>query len=145
MLFFIQLNLNAQTEIDSSKICPPRTILEIFKKKDSIYVVKPIKNSFFLIIPAIGSQPATGFFYGAVAQYTFKGKEKADKYSIANVGITYTTKKQWLVNVKNNILLKNNRIFLSGDYRLYIFSQPNYGLGTNIIPPRRNQELWFQH
>ncbi|MBJ2124645.1 MULTISPECIES: BamA/TamA family outer membrane protein [unclassified Flavobacterium] len=143
LLFFIQLNLNAQTEIDSSKICPPRTILEIFKKKDSIYVVKPIKNSFFLIIPAIGSQPATGFFYGAVAQYTFKGKEKADKYSIANVGITYTTKKQWLVNVKNNILLKNNRIFLSGDYRLYIFSQPNYGLGTNIIPPRRNQEPGF--
>ena len=143
LLFFIHFASIAQTDSITSELCPPKTILEIFKKKDSVYVVKPIKNSFFLIIPAIGSQPATGFFYGAVAQYTFKGKEKADKYSIANVGITYTTKKQWLVNIKNNILLKNNKIFLSGDYRIYIFSQPNYGLGTNIIPPARDKPQGF--
>ena len=143
LLFFIQFTLIAQNDSINPEICPPKTIIEIFKKKDSIYVVKPIKNSFFLIIPAIGSQPATGFFYGAVAQYTFKGKEKADKYSIANMGITYTTKKQWLINIKNNILLKNNKIFLSGDYRMYIFSQPNYGLGTNIIPAARDKPPGF--
>lgn len=40
-------------------------------------------------------------------------------------------------------MLKNNKIFLNGDYRLYIFSQPNYGLGTNIIPPRGNQQENF--
>ena len=137
LLFFIPFTVFAQNDSVSSEICRPKTILEIFKKRDSVYIVKPVKNSFFLVIPVIGSQPATGFVFGAVAQYTFKGKQKADKYSIANLGITYTTKKQWLVNVKNNILLKNNRIFLSGDYRLYIFSQPNYGLGTNIIPNRR--------
>ncbi|MFH6948661.1 BamA/TamA family outer membrane protein [Flavobacterium sp. FlaQc-51] len=134
LLFFIAFNSIAQTESINPELCPPRTILEIFKKKDSAYVVKPTKNNFFLVIPAIGSQPATGFFFGGVAQYTFKGKLESDKYSIANLGITYTAKKQWLVNVKNNILLRNNRIFLSGDYRLYIFSQPNYGLGTNNIP-----------
>lgn len=140
LLFFISFNAIAQDESRNPEICPPKTILEIFKKKDSVYVVKPTKNNFFLVIPAIGSQPATGFFFGAVAQYTFKGKQDSAKYSIANLGITYTTKKQWLVNVKNNILLKNNKIFLSGDYRLYIFSQPNYGLGTNIIPHRSKQE-----
>ncbi|MFH7005549.1 BamA/TamA family outer membrane protein [Flavobacterium bizetiae] len=133
-VFFISFSSIAQTENNNPEICPPRTILEIFKKKDSSYVAKPSKNNFFLIIPAIGSQPATGFFFGAVAQYTFKGKQASDKYSIANLGITYTVKNQWLVNVKNNILLNNNKIFLSGDYRLYIFSQPNYGLGTDIIP-----------
>ena len=143
LLFFIHFASIAQNDSINPEICPPKTILEIFKKKDSVYVVKPIKNSFFLVIPAIGSQPATGFFFGAVAQYTFKGKEKADKYSIANVGITYTTKKQWLVNIKNNILLNNNKIFLSGDYRFYIFSQPNYGLGTNIIPPARDKAPGF--
>lgn len=133
-IFFISFSSIAQTENNNPEICSPRTILEIFKKKDSSYVAKPSKNNFFLIIPAIGSQPATGFFFGAVAQYTFKGKQASDKYSIANLGITYTVKNQWLVNVKNNILLNNNKIFLSGDYRLYIFSQPNYGLGTDIIP-----------
>ncbi|MEP6804892.1 MAG: BamA/TamA family outer membrane protein [Flavobacterium sp.] len=139
-LFFISFNSIAQIQNTSPEVCPPRTILEIFKKKDSAYVVKPTKNNFFLVIPAIGSQPATGFFFGAVAQYTFKGKQESDKYSVANLGITYTTKKQLLVNVKNNILLKNNKIFLSGDYRLYIFSQPNYGLGTNIIPNHSHNE-----
>lgn len=143
LFFLIHFSSIAQNDSISAELCSPKTILEIFKKKDSVYVVKPTKNSFFLIIPAIGSQPATGFFYGAVAQYTFKGKEKNDKFSIANVGITYTTKKQWLVNIKNNILLKNNRIFLSGDYRMYIFSQPNYGLGTNIIPPTRDKLKGF--
>lgn len=139
LVFFISFNAIAQTENISREICEPKTILEIFKKKDSVSVSKPSKNNFFLVIPAIGSQPATGFFFGGVAQYTFKGKEASDKYSIANLGITYTVKNQWLVNVKNNILLKNNRIFLSGDYRLYIFSQPNYGLGTNIIPHHSKQ------
>ncbi|MBB4802864.1 outer membrane protein assembly factor BamA [Flavobacterium nitrogenifigens] len=145
LLFIIPLFLNAQNEIESQsqKECSPKTILELFKKKDSLYVVKPTKNDFFLVIPAIGSQPATGFFFGGVAQYTFKGKQENDKYSVANLGILYTVKKQWMINVKNNILLKNNKIFLSGDYRYYIFSQPNYGLGTDIIPPRRDRPDGF--
>lgn len=140
LLLFISFKAMAQNEINTSEICPPKTILEIFKKKDSVKALKPAKNNFFLVIPAIGSQPATGFFFGAVAQYTFKGKQASDKYSIANLGITYTLKNQWLVNVKNNILLKNNRIFLSGDYRLYLFSQPNYGLGTTILPHHSKKE-----
>ena len=62
LLFFISFNSIAQTETINPELCPPRTILEIFKKKDSTAAVKPSKNNFFLIIPAIGSQPATGFF-----------------------------------------------------------------------------------
>lgn len=129
--------LQAQIQEQPTTACEPKTILELFKKKDSTNIVKPVKDNFFLIIPIIGSQPATGFAFGGVAQYTFKGKNVNDKYSIANLGVVYTTKKQLLVNVKNNVLLKNNKIFLSGDYRLYLFSQPNYGLGTGIIPSRK--------
>jgi hypothetical protein len=137
MALFVHANILAQTISGSKTDCPSKTLFEVFKKSDSVLVVKPIKNSFFLVIPVIGSQPATGFVFGGVAQYTFKGKEITDKYSIANLGITYTQKKQVLINVKNNVLLKNNKIFLSGDYRLYVFTQPNYGLGTNIIPTER--------
>lgn len=142
---FVSLCLNAQSEMNSQnpQICPPKTILEIFKKKDSVLTAKPVKNNFFLVIPAIGSQPATGFFFGGVAQYTFKGKQESDKYSVANLGVLYTLKNQWMINIKNNILLKNNRIFLSGDYRIYLFSQPNYGLGTDIIPPLRDHDSDF--
>jgi outer membrane protein assembly factor BamA len=135
--FWNQSLINAQTNSDSDLSCPPKTIFEIFKKKDSLLVVKPIKNSFFLVIPIIGVQPATGFSYGATAQYTFKGKDVSDKYSSANIGVVFTTKKQLMVNLKNTILLKNNKIYLSGDSRMYVFTQPNYGLGTNIIPSER--------
>lgn len=138
ILFLNPSLVTAQTDSGNVPSCPPKTVFELFKKKDSLMVVKPIKNSFLLVIPIIGVQPATGFSYGATAQYTFKGTDVSDKYSSANLGITFTTKKQLLVNVKNNILLKNNEIFLSGDYRLYIFTQPNYGLGTNIIPKNRD-------
>jgi len=134
VLFGNQSLINAQTTANIDNSCLPKTVFELFKKKDSILLVKPIKNSFLLVIPVIGAQPATGFSYGATAQYTFKGADIMDKYSSANLGVTFTTKKQLLVNVKNNILLKDNKLYLSGDYRLYIFTQPNYGLGTNIIP-----------
>jgi hypothetical protein len=132
----IPFGANAQTAIDSTKYCPEKSLPELFKRKDSVLVLKPVKNSFFLIIPIIGSQPATGFSYGFVTQYTFKGKLAEDKYSSANLGVTYTEKKQLLINVKNSVMMNHNKIFFSGDWRFYIFSQANYGLGTDIIPPR---------
>lgn len=138
LLLLFSINIQAQDVLDTipkSNECPPKSIPELFKKKDSLLVVKPVKNSFFLIVPVIGSQPATGFMFGAVAQYTFKGKEEKAKYSVANLGVTYTTKKQLMINMKNNILLNNNSLYLSGDYRFYVFTQANYGLGTGIIPP----------
>lgn len=134
LVVFVQWSAMAQTAIDSLKYCPEKSLPELFKKKDSVLVLKPAKNSFFLVMPIIGSQPATGFSYGFVSQYTFKGKMEKDKYSSVNLGATYTEKKQLLVNAKNSVMLKNNKIFLSGDWRFYIFSQANYGLGTDIIP-----------
>lgn len=139
VLFGNQSLISAQTISESGAPCPPKTVFELFKKKDSVLVVKPMKNHFLLVIPIIGSQPATGFSYGATAQYTFKGEGVLDKYSSANLGVVYTTQEQLMINVKNNILLKSNRIYLRGDYRLYIFTQPNYGLGTNIIPKNREE------
>ena len=134
LVVLLQFNIKAQTVEDSISGCPVKSLPELFKKKDSVLVLKPVKNNFFLIIPIIGSQPATGFSYGAVAQYTFKGKKEDDKYSSVNLGATFTEKHQVLINVKNSVMLKNNKIFLSGDWRFYIFSQANYGLGTDIIP-----------
>ena len=135
LIIFFPFRFIAQTTADSLRHCPAKSLPELFKKKDSVLILKPTKNRFFFIIPIIGSQPATGFSYGFVTQNTFKGKKKDDKYSSVNLGVTYTEKKQLLINVKNSVMLNNNKMFLSGDWRYYIFSQPNYGLGTDIIPP----------
>ena len=117
--------------------CPVKSLPELFKKKDSLLVVKPSKSNFFIIIPVIGSQPATGFMYGVTSQYTFKGKGAEAKYSTLSLGVNYTEKKQLIINFKNNVMLMNNRITFSGDWRYYIFTQANYGLGTDIIPTVR--------
>jgi outer membrane protein assembly factor BamA len=141
-LFFLLFSLVifSQSRIDTIPKCPIKSLPELFKKKDSVLTFKPIKDSFFLVIPVIGSSPATGFLYGAVTQYTFKGKDVDDRYSSFNIGATYTTNKQLLVNVKNTLLLNNNKIYLNGDWRYYIFSQDNYGLGSDIIPSVKNDE-----
>jgi len=138
-LFFL-FQIFSQSKTDSIAVCEVKSLPELFKKKDSVLNFKPLKDSFFLVVPIIGSSPATGFLYGAVTQYTFKGSQIEDKYSSFNIGATYTTKKQLLVNVKNTLLLKNNKIYLNGDWRYYIFSQDNYGLGSDIIPSFRNDE-----
>jgi len=137
-ILFVVTNLSsvAQNQEVSEKVCPEKSLPDLFKKKDSVHILKPRKNNFFLIIPVIGSQPATGFSYGVVTQYTFKGKKVDDKYSSINFGATYTEKKQVLLNFKNSVMLNNNSLFLSGDWRFYVFSQANYGLGTDIVPPK---------
>ena len=119
----------------------PQLFKETFMKKDTVKSDKKDRDKFFLIIPVIGSSPATGFVYGGIAQYTFKGSSPGDKYSSMGISATYSTKDQLMLSVKNNIFLKNNSIFLSSDFRYYKFSQPNYGLGTDIIPPRRDQSF----
>ena len=145
LFVFMQFGSLAQIKKDSIVTCAVKSLPDIFKKRDSIQVIKPTKNSFFLIIPIIGVQPANGFMYGAVAQYTFKGKSIIDKYSSVNLGATHTTKNQLLINLKNNLILNNNKIYLSGDWRYYIFSQGNFGLGTDIIPrDRKNTDFQFE-
>ena len=139
LLFLLfSFGIFSQSNNDTIPKCPVKSLPELFKKKDSILTFKPLKNNFFLVIPVIGSSPATGFLYGAVTQYTFKGKQTEDKYSSFNVGATYTTNKQLLVNVKNTLLLNHNKMYLNGDWRYYLFSQDNYGLGSDIIPAARD-------
>ena len=110
---FVSMSMFSQSISDSVSECPVKSLPELFKKKDSLLTLKtkPAKNSFFLVIPVIGSSPATGFMYGAVTQYTFKGKQETDKYSSFNLGATYTTNKQLLINVKNNLLINHNKYY----------------------------------
>jgi outer membrane protein assembly factor BamA len=86
------------------------------------------KGSLFLI-PIVASNPATGFMIGAGGQYAQKLKG-SDRYSSFNLSAQITTKGQKMVFLKNNIYTRGNKLFLNGDWRYLIFSQPTYGLGT---------------
>lgn len=136
-LIFCQ-SLFAQIEESTDKTCPIKSFPELFRKKDTAFVANPIKKNFLLVLPVLFVQPANGLIYGAITQYTFKGKLPEDKYSTAFLMATYTTKKQILIDLKSNLLLNHNKLYLGGDWRYYKFSQDNYGLGSDIIPPGGN-------
>ena len=129
LFIFCFHNLSAQT--DSITGCPVKDISDVIRgnkeKKE-----KTEKSYYLLVTPVISSSPATGFVIGAAAQITFK-KNPTDKYSLISANAQYTTKNQALFNIKNNVLLSNNKLFLSGDWRLFLFSQPTYGLGTDVL------------
>ncbi len=131
-VFIVPGRLIAQTS-DSTEACPVKDISDIIRGSKQSAKVKLPKNYFIFLTPVIGSSPATGFILGVAGQVTFKGKNPDDKYSLVNANAQYTTKNQALFQVKNNLLLMHNRLFASGDYRIFIYSQPTYGLGTDII------------
>ncbi len=91
---------------------------------------KPASAGSLLLLPIIGSNPATGFMFGVGGQYAFK-VPGSTLYSAFMGSAQVTTKSQVLFLLKNNIYTKNNRFFLSGDWRFLIYSQDTYGLGTN--------------
>jgi hypothetical protein len=84
-----------------------------------------------LLIPIIGSNPATGFMLGIGGQYAFRMPGVDTRYSMLSGSLQFTSKKQQLYLLKNNIYTKNNNIFFTGDWRYLVFSQSTYGLGTN--------------
>jgi hypothetical protein len=96
---------------------------------------KPAKTNVnigsLLLIPIIGSNPATGFAFGIGGQYAFKLGEAETRYSILSGSAQLTTKNQKIFLLKNNVYTKNNNLFFTGDWRFLIFSQSTYGLGTN--------------
>lgn len=112
---------------------PYVTLYDLFKKKENRNKEEKDSKSNLIILPTLGLQPANGFTFGFISQYSFK-KNEADKISLISGGASYSTKKQVLTYVKNNMYLDNDNYFLSGDYRYFIFSQSNFGLSTDIIP-----------
>ncbi len=116
--------------VQSDTLCPERDITDVIRVAlNKPPKVKAENAGSLMLLPIIGSNPATGFMFGIGGQYAFKIQEHS-KYSLISGSIQYTTLNQFIFMLKNSIFTNNNRIFLSGDWRFLIFSQSTYGLGT---------------
>ncbi len=131
VFFMFTLPVDAQSlpERDSCTQKDLPDIINSWKKKSK--PPKPEKSGSLLLIPTITSNPATGVAIGVGGQYAFREKKPGSLYSSVNGSATYTTKNQFMFSVKNNIFLKDDKVFLSGDWRILLFSQSTYGLGTS--------------
>ncbi len=125
-IFLSPLHLYARTVADT---CAPIDLADAFRKIMHITKEKKERNSAIFLAPVFNSSPTTGFVYGITGQGAFQ--RPGSKLSAFQCNIQYTTKKQALFFLRNNIYLHNNKIFLSGDWRYFDYAEPTYGLGTN--------------
>ncbi|MBS2100507.1 BamA/TamA family outer membrane protein [Carboxylicivirga linearis] len=82
-------------------------------------------------LPALASNPAYGFIYGAAASGSiFLGDPSTTNMSNLMAIATYTTKNQLMIALRGNLYTNENKWMLQSDYRFFDSSQPTFGLGT---------------
>ena len=112
------------------KDCKQQAIGDLFRKKEK--APKAPKKFMALVLPNISSNPSNGFLLGVGGTFGwYMGPRENTRVSSAPFTVAITSKKQLITFVKSNIYTKENKFFLQGDWRFYIYSQPTYGLGTN--------------
>lgn len=133
IILLSQHSFSQEEKIEKEKKYHLRSIVDLFTKEDTLKIKIPKSKTKLIAFPTLGYQPANGFTLGFIGQYSFK-KEEENKISLISGGASYSTEKQLLTYLKNNMYLNDDRYFFSGDFRYYIFSQSNFGLGTGIVP-----------
>ena len=125
--------INAATDTllaKPEKDCQQKAIGDLFRKKEK--APKAPKKFMALVLPNISSNPSNGFLLGVGGTFGwYMGPRENTRVSSAPFTVAVTSKKQLITFVKLNLYTKENKFFLQGDWRLYIYSQPTYGLGTN--------------
>ncbi len=125
----------------ASKDRTQKDIGGLIHKKDKL--LKTPKKIMVLVLPNVSSNPANGFLLGVggSAGWSFGSKEITH---VSTVGYTaaFTTKNQFLSFIKSNIYTENDRFFLQGDWRYYIYQSPTWGLGTDAPDPRNTNNGW---
>jgi outer membrane protein assembly factor BamA len=112
--------------------CQQKNLMEVLSHKKGAPAKIKTKRTSIVLLPVIGSSPATGAFIGVGGLAIFSlSKEATTRFSSANLSIQQTTKGQSIFMLKTNMYTKENLFFLQGDIRYLLFSQPTYGLGTN--------------
>ncbi|MDX2134815.1 MAG: BamA/TamA family outer membrane protein [Saprospiraceae bacterium] len=88
-----------------------------------------VGKNYISFLPVIGYAPANGFLLGAALSVSHLTAPSPTKMSSALINAQVTSKKQFIVNARSKVYLKNNEWFMQGDWRIMLFAQPTYGLG----------------
>src|SRR5688572_7555125 len=105
LIIFIPCLVKAQQEIvnSSDTVCAQKDIADVIRGA----LNKPPKVTAenagsLLLIPIIGSNPATGFMLGLGIQYGFKMPGAGTRYSMISGSLQFTSKNQKIFVLKNN-------------------------------------------
>ena len=90
-----------------------------------------IGKNYISVLPVIGYAPANGFVIGSAVSVTRLVDKAPTNPSSGLINVQLTSKKQFIINARSKVYLKDNIWFLQGDWRILFFAQPTYGLGVN--------------
>jgi hypothetical protein len=102
-------------------------------------------KSMLLVLPNISSNPANGLLIGVAGSTGFYlGSKESTRVSSIGFNAAYTSRNQFIAFAKSNIYSKEDKIFLQGDWRYFIYNAPTWGLGTNAPDSRelKNSFVW---
>jgi hypothetical protein len=112
------------------KECYQMDIGDVFRK--GAKKTKPPRKTMLLVLPNVSYNPVNGFLMGVAGSAGFYlGNRETTRVSSIGFNAAYTTKNQFLFFAKSNIYTNNNKFFLQGDWRFFIYNAYTWGLGTN--------------
>jgi len=138
LLFLLLLGINFQgktqeTTDSLSKIkdCQQEDILDLIFKKKRFNEFSTKRKLRIIAIPIISYAPTTGVQFGAGGSISWPwGSDPSTRLSAGMAQGVWTTEKQVIIQLKNNIYSSRNKWFIQTDWRLYIFRLATYGLST---------------
>lgn len=105
-------------------------------------VADTIKNLKVTALPVVFYMPETGLGYGGLGLSTFrlKGEAANSRPSSIQLGVTFTTKKQFLLFVPYELYLDDEKWRFKGELGYYKYFYNYYGKGINS--KKEDQELY---
>lgn len=132
LISFFLFAANTYVCAQDTTSCTPKNLSEVlFRKKVTPTTSIESKRTSLILLPVLGSSPATGFFFGVGGVAAFFLGRNDTRMSSSNLALQYTTKNQFILMLKTSAYTPNNHFFLQSDVRLMIYNQPTFGLGTN--------------
>ncbi len=109
----------------------------IFKKRDTVKIIKPISKYQFSVLPALGYSWQTGFSVVVTSNIAFKTSNLPNqKTSSINAGLTYSQYNQIIAPLTINYWTKNNKYNIVTDIRFLNYPDYVYGVGTTNEPKK---------
>ena len=100
-------------------------------------ILKPrrSKKNFLFLLPVIGINPTAGFIYGLGLTYADIPIASGARSSNFSSNASYSTRGLANFNIKSNLFVIKDRLFLNGDWRYFVISEITYGLGSDTHNP----------
>jgi len=151
LIVIVALGTPAYAQIDpanaEAQYVDPTDLRMVLRKKKSEAKPEsalPEKGKWMMfVVPAVGSNPSLGAFYGVGGTAAVFLGEPANT-SISNISgsVLFTTKNQFVATVKGTVMTPNNEWEMLADFKYSFFSENTYGLGSDYSQPINESWNW---